>query len=171
MVELKDFIRDVPDFPKPGILFKDITPLLKSPKALAKTIRGLAEPFLGKHIDAVVGIESRGFIFGVPLASVLQTGFIPIRKPGRLPAKTVEVSYGLEYGSDRVSIHEDSIQRGQKVVLVDDLLATGGTMGAAVKLIQQLGGDIVGIVVVIELTSLGGRSKLNGYPIHSLLQY
>lgn len=170
-MDLNSYIRNIPDFPKPGIQFKDITPLLKDAEALGETIRQLSEPYLNDSIDYVVGIESRGFIFGVPLAQTLGVGFIPIRKPGKLPAETLSATYELEYGTDEVQIHKDALASGQNVVLVDDLLATGGTMAAACELIQKLGGQIAGISFVIELGFLEGRAKLDGQKIHSLLTF
>ena len=169
-MELMDFIRDVPDFPKKGIVFKDITPLLGDGAALQETINQLAAPFKGKGIQKVVGIESRGFIFGSLLASALGVGFVPIRKKGKLPARTVSQSYDLEYGADHIEMHSDALADGKKVLLVDDLLATGGTMGAACKLVEKLGGSIVGVAFVVELCFLNGRRLLTNYPIHSLIQ-
>ncbi|MFN5661114.1 MAG: adenine phosphoribosyltransferase [Phycisphaerales bacterium] len=169
---LKSLIRDVPDFPKPGITFKDFTPLLRDPSGLALAVELMANPFRGKSVDLVVGAESRGFIFGTALAQALACGFVPVRKPGKLPAKTVKLAYDLEYGSDHVEIHVDSISPGQRVVLVDDLLATGGTMEACCKLVAGLKGQIVGITMLIELGFLNGRRKLDGFgPIHTVLRY
>jgi len=164
------FIRDVHDFPKQGIVFKDITPLLQSPEGLRKSIVGLAEAFDPNSYDLVVGIESRGFIFGTALALHLDKGFIPIRKPGKLPWKTASESYELEYGSDTIEIHVDACQPGQKVLMVDDLLATGGTMEAALKLVRRIGADPVGCGFVIELPFLSGRERLGDVPIQSLMQ-
>jgi len=169
MIDLESFIRNVPDFPKPGILFKDITPLLSAPAAFAEACDRLAEPFKGLGVTKVVGIESRGFIFGTPVAERLGAGFAPIRKPGKLPAETVSQSYELEYGTDTVEVHADAIAPGEKVLLIDDLLATGGTMAAAVELVTKLGGEIVGIGFVIELCFLNGRDKLQGQTIHTLI--
>jgi adenine phosphoribosyltransferase len=169
---LKQFIRDIPNFPKDGILFKDITPLLKEPSALTHTILMMSHPFKDEKIDMIASVESRGFLFGVPMAHHLNVGFVPIRKPGKLPGKTIEESYDLEYGTDRLCIHEDSIKVGDRVVLVDDVLATGGTMNASIQLVQKLGAEIVGIAFLMELVFLNGRSKLNSdIPIHSLLSY
>ena len=170
MIDLETFIRDVPDFPKPGILFKDITPLLADPAALSEACSRLAGPYEGKGVTRVVGIESRGFLFGVPVAERLGAGFVPVRKPGKLPAKTVSQTYELEYGTDEVQIHADAISPGQKVVLIDDLLATGGTMAAACELVNKLGAQIVGVGFVIELCFLPGRQKLTGYDVQSLIQ-
>ena len=171
MVDLAACIRDIPDFPKPGIVFKDITTLLGNPAALEAAVQRLAEPYRGKEIDFVAAVESRGFIFGSCLARELEAGFVPIRKPGKLPAETISVSYDLEYGTDSVEVHKDAIEPGQKVLLVDDLLATGGTMEAACRLIGDLGGTIVGIAFLIELTFLEGRAKLEGHPVYSVLEY
>jgi len=169
MIDLETIIRDVPDFPKPGIIFKDITPLLADPKAMAETVARLAEPFESEGVDAVTGIESRGFIFGTLVAQRLGVGFVPIRKPGKLPAQTISASYELEYGTDTVEIHADAISAGQKVLMVDDLLATGGTMAAGCELVTKLGGRVVGVAFVIELDFLHGRDKLAGFDVHSLL--
>jgi adenine phosphoribosyltransferase len=166
---IERLIRDVPDFPKPGILFKDITPLLADAEAMHHTVEQLIEPFADSGIDVVVGIESRGFIFGALVAARLNTGFVPVRKPGKLPAAKLAESYQLEYGSDTVEIHADAIQPGQKVLMVDDLLATGGTMAAACRLVEALEAEIVGISFVIELAFLPGRGALDGYTIHSLI--
>lgn len=168
---LKSIIRDIPDFPTPGILFRDITPLLQDARALRVALEGLAEPFKDAGIDQVVGVESRGFIFGAPLAMLLGVGFVPVRKFGKLPAETIHVEYALEYGSNTVEIHTDAIQPGQKVLVVDDLLATGGTVSAAIELVQRLGGDIAGIAFLVELTALQGRQRLQGQNIFSLIQY
>jgi adenine phosphoribosyltransferase len=167
----RSLIRDVPDFPKPGIVFKDITPLLASPKALHIVLDGIAERFIGEHIDAIVGIEARGFIFGGALAARLNASFVPVRKPGKLPGPKVRVTYDLEYGSDTLEIHADAIEPGQRVVLVDDLLATGGTMEATIKLVQQLGGTIAGLGFAIELDFLKGRDRFTDYDVFSLLHY
>ncbi|MBL8862465.1 MAG: adenine phosphoribosyltransferase [Planctomycetes bacterium] len=166
---IQSYIRDVPDFPKPGILFKDITPLLQSPQGLREAIASLAAKVEPRSFDVVCGIESRGFIFGTALAHHLGKGFVPIRKPGKLPWKTAAESYDLEYGSDRLEIHLDACQPGQGVLLVDDLLATGGTMEAAIKLVRRIGGRPVGAVFVIELGFLEGRHRLGGIPVHSLM--
>lgn len=169
MKRFEVLIRDVPDFPKPGIIFKDITPLLADAEALKATADALAEPFADKGVELVVGIESRGFIFGSMVAERLSAGFVPLRKPGKLPAETRSASYDLEYGSETIEIHADAIQQGQKVLIVDDLLATGGTMAAGCELVEQLGGEIVGVTFLIELCFLNGREKLPGRDIHALI--
>jgi adenine phosphoribosyltransferase len=166
---IEKYIRDVPDFPKAGIVFKDITPLLQSPQGLAESIDGLARAVDPKSYDLVVGIESRGFIFGTALARQLGKGFIPVRKPGKLPWKTASESYELEYGKDTIEIHVDACE-GRRVLLVDDLLATGGTMQAALKLVRKVGGTPVACCFVIELGFLPGREKLSPVPVHSLLR-
>jgi adenine phosphoribosyltransferase len=168
---LKRLIRDVPDFPKSGVMFRDITPLLADPGALALAIELLANPFRGKGIDLVVGAESRGFIFGTAVACAISAGFVLVRKPGKLPSKTVSMSYDLEYGKDTLEMHADSITRGKRVLIVDDVLATGGTMKACVDLVQQLGGDLSAVAVLIELVELNGRSKIPAVQVHSVLQY
>ena len=168
---IADRIRDVPDFPKKGILFKDITPVLSDIDTLRASIKEMAAPFVDLRIDVVVGIESRGFIFGAPIADVLNCSFVPVRKPGKLPWKTESVSYELEYGTDALEIHEDAITEGQNVLIVDDLLATGGTAEATCKLVSKLGGNIKGLSLLIELEGLNGRKRLNQYNVHSLLQY
>jgi adenine phosphoribosyltransferase len=168
---IADRIRDVPDFPKKGILFKDITPVLSDIDTLRASIKEMAAPFMNLEIDVVVGIESRGFIFGAPIADVLNCSFVPVRKPGKLPWKTETVSYELEYGTDALEIHEDAITEGQHVLIVDDLLATGGTAEATCKLVSKLGGNIKGLSVLIELEDLNGRKRLNQYNVHSLVQY
>jgi adenine phosphoribosyltransferase len=168
---LKALIRTVPDFPKPGILFYDITTLLKDPKGFAALIDALAQYYIGKDIDLVLGIEARGFIFGPALAYRLNAGFVPVRKPRKLPGPTARVTYDLEYGSDTLEIHQDAIEPGQRVVLVDDLLATGGTMEASIKLVQQLGGEIAGLGFAIELDFLRGRDRFRDYDVFSLLHY
>ena len=168
---IADRIRDVPDFPKKGILFKDITPVLSDIDTLRASIKEMAAPFVNLRIDVVVGIESRGFIFGAPIADVLDCSFVPVRKPGKLPWKTESVSYELEYGTDALEIHEDAITEGQNVLIVDDLLATGGTAEATCKLVSKLGGNIKGLSLLIELEGLNGRKRLNQYNVHSLVQY
>lgn len=170
-MELKEWIRDVPDFPKKGIIFKDITTLLKEPSALRRTIDLMADRYRGAKIDQVIGIESRGFIFGTALAYQLGTGFIPVRKPGKLPAPSERVTYELEYGTDSLEIHRDAIQPGQHILIVDDLLATGGTASAVTQLVERLNGKVAGLGFVIELTFLNGRDRLKGYDIHTLIQY
>lgn len=170
-MDLTAFIRDVPDFPKPGIVFKDITPLLSDAGAFCSTIEQLAQPYRGGAVDQIIGIESRGFIFGAALALELGVGFVPIRKPGKLPSDRISAEYELEYGTDKIEIHTDAISEGQKVALVDDLLATGGTMAAACKLVSELKGEIVGISFLIELDFLEGRKRLEDLPIHTLINY
>ncbi len=169
--ELKSFIRDVPDFPKVGIIFKDITPLLRNPVALEKTMRLLAEPFHGEGITCVAAIESRGFIFGSCVAQRLGAGFVPIRKPGKLPWTKKRNEYILEYGTDALEIHDDAVTAGEKVLLIDDVLATGGTAAAAQALLRDCGANVVGTGFVIELNFLDGRSKLDGVQVHSLIRY
>jgi adenine phosphoribosyltransferase len=168
---LKELIRSVPDFPKPGILFYDITTLLKDQTGFAQLIDAFAQYYIDKHVDLVLGIEARGFIFGPALAYRLNAGFVPVRKPGKLPAETVTVKYDLEYGSDSLQIHKDAIQPGQRVIVVDDLLATGGTMLATTQLVKQLGGEIVGLTVAIELDFLKGRAKFPDIDVFSLMHY
>jgi adenine phosphoribosyltransferase len=170
-MELKEWIRDVPDFPKKGIIFKDITTLLKNPHALRRTVDLLAEKYKDEYVDQVIGIESRGFIFGTALAYHLGTGFIPVRKPGKLPAVTERITYDLEYGTDSLEIHKDALEPGQRILIVDDLLATGGTAAAVAHLVEKLQGTVAGLGFVIELAFLNGRDKLRGYDIHSLIQY
>jgi adenine phosphoribosyltransferase len=168
---LKQRIRHVPDFPKPGILFYDVTTLLRDPEGFKLTIDAMAEPYHGKGIDLVVGIESRGFILGAAVADRIGAGFVPVRKIGKLPSTTIRASYALEYGTDSLEMHSDAIDKGQKVLVVDDLLATGGTARATVDLVRQLGGDVAGIAVLIELVALNGRSKLQGETVRAVLQY
>ena len=169
--DLKKLIREVPDFPKPGILFYDITTLLKDKTGLKTVIDALVEHYRGAGIDVVLGIEARGFIFGPALAYALGTGFVPVRKPRKLPAEIVSVEYQLEYGFDSLEIHKDSIERGQNVLIVDDVLATGGTASAVTKLVEKLGGRVIGVGFVLELLFLGGRKKLEGHDVFSLVQY
>ncbi len=168
---LKSRIREIPDFPKPGILFYDITTLLRDPEGFRLSIDALAAPYKTAQIDLVVGIESRGFILGAAVADRLGAGFVPVRKVGKLPAKTVRVSYDLEYGSDALEVHSDAIVSGARVLIVDDLLATGGTAKATVDLVKQLGGSVEGIALLVELLELPGRSKLAGERVHVVLQY
>ena len=170
-MDLASTIRSVPDFPIEGILFYDITTLLKDPKALKASVDQLVDHYKDAGIDVVVGMESRGFIFGMPAAYQLGIGFVPVRKPGKLPAETVSESYDLEYGTNTLEIHVDAIEKGQKVLIVDDLLATGGTAKATCNLVEKLGGEIVGVAFVIELNFLNGREKLQGYDVFSLLSY
>jgi adenine phosphoribosyltransferase len=169
--ELQSFIRDVPDFPKPGILFKDITPLLRSPEALSSACALLAEPFRDQGITIVAGIESRGFIFGAIVARNLGAGFVPIRKPGKLPWTTRRNEYVLEYGTDGLEIHDDALTPSDKVLVIDDVLATGGTLAAATQLVGGFDATLAGAAVVIELSFLNGREKLSSQPVHSLLRY
>jgi adenine phosphoribosyltransferase len=168
--QLKSLIRDIPDFPKPGILFRDITPLLANASGIALAVELLANPFRGKNIDLVVGAESRGFIFGTAVACCLSAGFGLVRKPGKLPHQRISMTYDLEYGKDTLEMHADTIAKGQRVLIVDDLLATGGTMKACCDLVHKLGGEIAGIAVLIELTALKGRDRLP-YDVHSVLKY
>ena len=169
--KLEALIRGIPDFPKPGILFRDITPLLADPSGLALSIELLANPFRGKKIDLVVGAESRGFIFGTAVACCLSAGFVIVRKPGKLPHKRISQSYDLEYGKDTLEMHADAIVKGQRVLVVDDLLATGGTMKACCDMVKTLGGELAGIAVLIELAGLRGRDQLAPTPVHSVLRY
>lgn len=170
--ELRQFIRELPDFPKPGILFRDITPLLQDPAGLSLAVEFMTYPYRSQHVDVVVGAESRGFIFGTAVARNLTAGFVPIRKPGKLPARKMSVTYELEYGTDTLEIHADAIKPGQRVLMVDDLLATGGTMRACCELVEKLGGHIIGCVFLIELLALRGReSNLSKWPTCSVLAY
>jgi adenine phosphoribosyltransferase len=171
MQALKDLIRHVPDFPKPGILFYDVTTLLRDPHGFRLTIDTLSAPYHSRGISLVVGIESRGFILGAAVADRIGAGFIPVRKVGKLPHTTIRVSYALEYGTDSLEMHRDAIENGQKVLIVDDLLATGGTARATVDLVRQLGGDVHGVAFLIELVALNGREKLKGENIRAVLQY
>ena len=169
--QLKKLIREVPDFPKKGILFYDITTLLKDKAGYATLIDVLAERYIGKGVDLILGMEARGFIFGPALAYRLSAGFVPVRKPGKLPAATTRVEYDLEYGSNVLEVHEDAIEKGQRVLIVDDLLATGGTADATAKLATKLGADIAGLAFVVELDFLKGRDKLKPYDVYSVLHY
>jgi adenine phosphoribosyltransferase len=171
VAELRTKIRDIKDFPTEGILFKDITTLLKDAPAFGYVVDQLARRYQRERIDVVVGVESRGFIFGGALAHQLKAGFVPVRKLGKLPGKTIEVEYELEYGRDALAMHEDAIRPGQRVLAVDDLLATGGTMAATLRLVEQLGGQVVGVAFLIELAFLHGREKIKNYPLHSLIVY
>jgi adenine phosphoribosyltransferase len=170
-LDLKRFVRDVPDFPKPGILFKDITPLLRDAAALRGSVEQLAARLKGQKVDAIAGIESRGFLFAATLALELGLGLIPLRKPNKLPHAKVRESYALEYGTDALEMHEDAIRKGDRIALVDDLLATGGTMGAACKLVERCGASVVACLFVIELAALKGRERLGGRKVESLLIY
>jgi len=170
-LDLKKVIRNIPDFPKPGILFYDITTLLNNKAAFAQTVDALAEEFKDKKIDSVVAVEARGFIFGGALAHKLGAGFIPVRKKGKLPWKTNAATYQLEYGTDTLEMHNDAIKPGERILIVDDLLATGGTVKAVTELVNQQGGKVAGIAFAIELTGLKGKDKLKDYPVYSLLKY
>lgn len=169
--DLKRLIRDVPDFPKPGILFRDITPLLMEPAGLAMAVELMAQPFRGRRVDVVIGAESRGFIFGTAVAKALALGFVPVRKPGKLPAATYRREYELEYGTDALEIHRDAISPGQRVLIVDDLLATGGTLAACCDLVRDAGATIEAVAVLIELVDLGGRQRLGDCPVFSVISY
>ena len=170
-VDLKEFIRDIPDFPKPGILFRDITPLLGAPQALRYATRCLAARYRDTPIDRILAVEARGFIFAAPLAMELDVGFAPVRKPGKLPYETISVSYELEYGTDTIEMHVDAVQAGSNVLIVDDLLATGGTVDACCQLVRQAGAQVVGCAFVVELAGLGARAKLADYDLFSLISY
>ena len=170
-MDLKQHIRHVPDFPKPGILFYDITTLLRDPAGLKETIDRLSAPYAGNGIDVVVGIESRGFILGAAVAERLGAGFIPMRKPGKLPAKAIKETYDLEYGKDALEMHADAVEKGQRVLIVDDVLATGGTAAAAAGLVKKAGGQLHGLAFLIELLFLNGKQKLTGEQVYSVLQY
>lgn len=171
MDNLKQLIREVPGFPKPGILFYDITTLLKNPTGLRGIIDGLKDHYSGAQVDVVVGIEARGFIFAPALAYALGAGFVPVRKPKKLPAARASVTFDLEYGTDTLEMHKDALDDGKRVLIVDDLLATGGTAAAAARMVTELGGTVAGLGFVVELTFLNGRQKLDGYDVFSLLQY
>ena len=170
-MNLKDFIRDIPDFPQPGILFRDITPLLRNAAAFNYAVDQLAERYQGQPLDAIVAVESRGFLFGAPLACRMSKPLITVRKPGKLPSATISVEYDLEYGSNVMEMHVSDVAAGDKVLLLDDLLATGGTLAAAAKLVEQAGGQVASIALVIELEALAGRQALGDYDIFSLIQY
>jgi adenine phosphoribosyltransferase len=171
MDDLKQLIREVPDFPKPGINFYDITTLLKHPDGLRKTVDALAKEYDGEQVDTVIGVEARGFIFAPALAYHLGAGFVPVRKPKKLPAECASISYDLEYGQDTLEIHRDAVGNGHRVIIADDLLATGGTAKAVCDLVEGLGGTVVGLVFVVELEFLPGRQKLAGYDVRSLIKY
>lgn len=171
MTDLKASIRDVPDFPKKGIVFKDITTLLRDPAAFREAVGRLEARFRGAKATAVLGIESRGFIFGAALADRLDVAFLPARKPGKLPYRTVAESYALEYGTDSLHLHEDAVKKGERILVVDDLLATGGTAAAACRLVERLGGTVAGVGFVVELTFLKGRARLEGRDVHALVSY
>ncbi|MDF2678163.1 MAG: adenine phosphoribosyltransferase [Bacillota bacterium] len=170
-MDLKEKVRVVENFPSEGISFKDITTLLKDADGLKNCIDQLVDRFKNEKVDLVIGPESRGFIFATPIAYLIGAGFVPVRKPGKLPAETIKSEYALEYGSDSLEIHKDSIQKGQKVLIIDDLLATGGTMETACKLVEQLGGEVVGLGFLIELDELKGRNKLSKYKVESIIKY
>ncbi|MHB8597252.1 MAG: adenine phosphoribosyltransferase [Ktedonobacteraceae bacterium] len=170
-IRLEDWIRDIPDFPQKGVLFKDITPLLQNGPAFRASLERLAAHYAGAGIQTVIGVESRGFIFGAPLAYLLNCGFVPVRKFGKLPSGTVSVEYALEYGTNVVEMHTDAIQPGERVLIVDDLLATGGTVEAAMELVEKLGGHIAGIAFLVELTFLHGRDQLKGHDVFALIKY
>ena len=170
-IDPRDFIRDIPDFPKPGILFKDITPLLGNPEAFRATIDRLVQAFSDQKIDAIAAAEARGFIFGAPLALALNVGFIPIRKPGKLPYATIAMEYQLEYGQNRLEVHSDALKPGNRVLLLDDVLATGGTMRACCDLIAQTGAEVVACAFILELDFLKGREKLEPFEVFSLMRY
>ena len=170
-INLENYIRSIPDWPKKGILFRDITPLLADPEAFAAAVNALCRGFDGAEVDYVAAVEARGFIFGAAAAEKLNAGFIPIRKKGKLPFKTESITYDLEYGTDTLEVHSDAVEQGAKVLMVDDLLATGGTMAAACKLVEKIGGKIVGITFLIELAELAGRKKINDYEIHTVISY
>ena len=168
---LKEHVRDIPDYPKPGIVFRDITPLLAAPDAFAATVDALAAPFAGEHIDKVLGIEARGFVFASPVAYHHAAGFVPVRKTGKLPWEIERQEYELEYGTDLLEIHRDAVAPGERVLIVDDVIATGGTAAATARLAERLGGEVIGFAFVIELAFLEGRKKIDGYRIHSLVTY
>jgi len=170
-LDLKQFIRDVPDFPEPGIIFRDITPLLQNPAAYQDAVDQLAAAFLGDGIDVVAGIESRGFVFAAPLAYMLGLPLVPIRKPGKLPAARMSVEYSLEYGQGQLDIHQDAVRPGQRVLVVDDLLATGGTATAAIELIEMLGAEVHGLAFLVELDGLAGRERLKKHRVVSIVRY
>jgi adenine phosphoribosyltransferase len=169
MTDFRAYIHDVPDFPSPGVLFRDVTPLLASPEAFEAAVHAMAEPFRKARPDKILGIEARGFLFGTALARELRVGIVPARKPGKLPRRTERISYGLEYGKDVLEVHADAFGKGERVLVVDDVLATGGTAKAAADLAEQLGAEVVGVSVFIELLALGGRARLGGRPAHAVL--
>ena len=169
-VDLRQLIRDIPDYPQPGVMFRDITPLLGDPAAFSASIAALAEPYLG-HVDLVAGVEARGFMFAAPVAHRLGVGFVPVRKPGKLPHTTVTETYELEYGTDSLEIHTDAVTAGQRVLVVDDVLATGGTAAATVALLTSMGADVVAASFLIEIAPLDGRLRLGDLPVHSVITY
>jgi adenine phosphoribosyltransferase len=170
-INLKEYIRDIPDFPKKGILFHDVTTLFKDKKAFHYVVRHLAAYYKNRQVDYVAAIEARGFILGGALAQVFGCGFLPVRKPGKLPADTISETYELEYGTDKLEIHKDAVKKGDKVLIVDDLVATGGTLVAGIRLVEKLGGEVVGVGTIIDMPDLGGREKLKGYDFHYLVEY
>ena len=170
-MDLRQYIRDIPDFPVEGILFRDITPLMQEPEAFQYVIDRMAEHYEGQGVDVILGIEARGFLIGAPLAYKLGKPFVPVRKEGRLPYETKSVKYALEYGQNVVEVHTDAVSRGQRAVILDDLLATGGTMAAGAELVESMGGEVAGLAAVIELIDLDGRERLSGYGVYSLVQY
>jgi adenine phosphoribosyltransferase len=171
LMDLKAAIREIPDWPKKGILFYDVTTLLKQGRCFEQTINALIEPYRDKQVDVVLGIEARGFIFAPPVAYALKAGFVPVRKPGKLPAATFKATYELEYGTDSLEIHQDAVEPGQRVLIVDDLIATGGTAKATAGMVEKMGAVVVGVAFVVELTFLNGRDKLTKYDVHSILKY
>lgn len=168
-MDIEQLIRDIPDFPQPGIVFKDITPLLKDSAGLAAAVDAMAAPWAAEHVDAVLAVEARGYLLGTPVALRLGAGFVPARKPGKLPFETVSVDYDLEYGSDTIEMHRDGIEAGQRVLIVDDILATGGTLAAAIRMVEGAGAKVVGLSVLAELGALDGRSRLQGYRLETVL--
>lgn len=171
MKKVEDYVRSIPDFPEPGIIFRDVTSILQNPDGLHLAVDGILDMLKDVDFDVVVGPESRGFIFGVPVAYEMHKGFVPVRKKGKLPCETIEMSYDLEYGSATIEMHKDSIVPGQKVVIIDDLIATGGTIEAIIKMVESLGGEVVKICFVMELAGLEGRKRLKGYPVSSIITY
>ena len=171
MKKIEDYVRSIPDFPEPGIIFRDITSVIQDPDGLKLAIDSMQESLAGVDFDVVVGLESRGFIFGMPIAYNMHKSFVPVRKKGKLPCETISAEYALEYGTAQIEIHKDAIKPGQKVVIVDDLIATGGTVEAAIKLIEELGGEVVKVCFLLELAGLCGREKLKGYDVSSVISY
>ncbi len=171
MDQLKATIREIPDWPKKGILFYDVTTLLKNGQCFHEVVNALTAPYVNRQVDVVVGIEARGFILAPSVAYGLKAGFVPVRKPGKLPAATHKVSYDLEYGTDALEIHQDAVEPGQRVLIVDDLIATGGTAKAVAEIVEKMGGKVVGLEFMVELTALKGRQKLTNYKVHSLIKY
>lgn len=171
MKELKDYVRNIPDFPEKGIIFRDVTTVLQDPEALQLAIESMQEKLSNLEFDVIVGAESRGFLFGMPIAYNMKKSFVPARKKGKLPYKTIEETYNLEYGQATLEIHEDAIKKGQKVVIIDDLIGTGGTLEAIIKLVERLGGEVVKICCLIELPELGGREKLKGYDVSTSISF